>query len=501
MGKVYLVGAGIAGSDFLTVRALALLQKADVVLVDDLVHSDILAEVPMGSKIIQVGKRAGKPGISQGELNQLLVEYAKDQDHKLVVRLKAGDPFIFGRAVEEIQALQEAGCDVEVIPGLSAALGAPLLAGIPLTEKQISRCFAVLTGHDLDVLPWQALSQLDTLVILMGSQHLSGITQRLISSGRDPQTPMAVISRAGSVAQKSWIGSLSTLSETLDSENLAPTVIVIGSVVGLLDLCLPAIQDLITPKPLSGETILVTRSETQASEFSTLLKTMGARVIEMPTLEITPPSSWDPLDQAIAQLKSFDWILLTSANAVTFFFERLGYHHQDSRALHGIQIAVVGSKTATTLYQYGIRADLIPTEFVAEALLNHFPDPKALRILFPRVESGGREALTQGLREGGATVVEVPAYESTCPKQMDPEILNLLEARQITTLTFASSKTVLHFSQLLKQSQFDFTQLQGVRIAAIGPKTAETCVAELGRVDLVPNLYTLDALAEALAYH
>lgn len=497
MGKVYLVGAGIAGSDLLTVRALSLLQKADIVLVDDLVHPEILAEVPIGSKIIAVGKRAGTPGISQGELNQLLVEYAKD-NQQLVVRLKTGDPFIFGRAVEEIQALQIAGCEVEVIPGISAALGAPALAGIPLTEKNLSRCFAVLTGHDLDCLPWQALSQLDTLVILMGSQHLSEITQRLIKAGRDPQTPMAVISHAGSVAQKSWTGSLNTLNETLSGESLAPAVIVVGSVVELQDLCLPVIQDLMTPKPLSRETIVVTRADTQASDFSTLLKTMGARVVEMPTLEITSPSSWDPLDQAIAELKSFNWILLTSANAVTFFFERLYHHHQDSRALYGIQIAVVGSKTAKVLNQYGIHPDLIPTEFVAEALLNYFPDPKGLRILFPRVESGGREALTQGLRDLGASVIEVPAYESACPTQMDPKVLHLLETHQITTLTFASSKTVQHFSQLLKQSQVDVNLLQGIRIAAIGPKTAETCMAELGRVDMIPDPYTLDALAEAL---
>lgn len=497
MGKVFLLGAGLGGRDLLTVRGLELLQQADVVLIDDLVDPQLLAELSPQAQVIPVGKRAAQERMTQDQINHALIYYG--QQDQQVVRLKTGDPLIFGRAAEEVRALQAAGCPFEIIPGLSSALTGPLLAGIPLTDKTLSRCFGVLTGHDLEALPWGALAQLDTLVILMGGRQLEPIAQRVIEHGRSPDTPMAVIYGAGQATQRTWTGTLGGLPQHLAEVSLAPAVIVIGAVVNLQDLFLSDQARLPQPQPLAGKTLLVTRAETQSASFSDLLKAEGARVIELPTLVITAPSSWQALDQAIQELSRFDWLILTSANAVTSFCQRLAQHHLDSRALASVQIAVVGAKTAEFLSHYGLIPDLIPEEFIADRLLQVFPHRQGQRVLFPRVESGGREVLVRGLRAEGAEVIEVAAYQSVCPAQADPQVIQQLRSQTIDVLTFASSKTVQYFCQLLSHADLDpVTVAQSTQIAAIGPKTAETCTAMLGRVDIMPEHYTLEDLVQAI---
>ncbi|MDX2273594.1 MAG: uroporphyrinogen-III C-methyltransferase [Cyanobacteriota bacterium] len=496
--KIYLMGAGLGGVDALTVQGQRVLQQADVVFVDALVEESVVASLPPKAQVIRVGKRAGSPipaPVVQADIHAQMIErYRAGQQ---VVRLKAGDPLIFGRALEEVAALQAAGCAFEILPGLSSALTAPLLAGIPLTHKTLSRCFAVLTAHDLDLLPWAELASLDTLVILMGSQPLPSLCQKLRQAGKPLDCPVAVIGQAGSPQQQVEIGSLHHPPTSLQP----PSVIVVGSVVNFRPTLQPHLPPPPPTLPLRGKTVLVTRADSQSSPLRNLLHSQGARVLEMPTLEIVPPSDWRPLDQAILHLPRFTWLCLTSANAVRYFFERLHHHQRDSRALAGLKIMVVGTKTAATLAEYGLRADVIPHEFVADALVTALPNPHQQTILFPRVESGGRETLVQAWQALGAEVCEVAAYQSQCPTQADPPVIWALQQEQIDILTFASSKTVSHFWQLLQQAAADgdpWAWMKKPKIAAIGPKTAETCENLWGRVDIVADPYTLEALVAAI---
>lgn len=250
--------------------------------------------------------------------------------------------------------------------------------------------------------------------------------------------------------------------------------------------------------PLTGTTILVTRAAGQSSEFCQLLQQQGAVAIEMPALEITPPSSWFALDEAIANLHSFDWLILTSTNGVDYFFRRLQDKGQNPQILEKVKIAVVGKKTAGSLAQYGLSPDFIPPDFVADSLVEHFPEELAnQKILFPRVETGGREVLVQELTAKGAKVAEVPAYQSGCPSSIAPEILEALQQQSIDIITFASSKTVQYFYQLVKD-KLTLEKLQEITVASIGPQTSKTCQQLLGKVDIEATEYTLSGLSEAI---
>ena len=491
-GKVYLVGAGVGDVGYLTMRAHQLLAQAEVLVYDALVDSQLLQLVPNNCLQLHVGKRGGQPSTPQGEINRLLVAYC--QQGKQVVRLKTGDPFIFGRSRAEIESLIAAGCAFEVIPGISAATAAPLWALIPLTDRDLSRCFAVVTGHNPAILDWQTLAQIDTLVILMGGSRLEEIVLHLQANGRSPSTPIAIIRSCGSPQQQIWTAQLENIVRETAGESLSPAVIIIGEVVKLREYWL---HQKTMHAPLTGKTILVTRSAGQSSQFRQLLQQEGARVIEMPALEIGPPSSWEELDNGILHLSDFSWLILTSANGVDYFFERLQVQEKDSRALAGVKIAVVGKKTAASLQQRGLKPDFIPPEFVADALVAHFPEKlEGTKVLFPRVESGGRQVLVQELTAKGAEVVEVPAYESRCPEKISPSALDALQRQAVDVITFASSKTVKNFCKLIAAA--DGVYLDKVCIASIGPQTSQTCRQLLGRVDIEAREYTLEGLKEAI---
>lgn len=517
-GKVYLVGAGPGDVAYLTVKAYNLLAAAQVLVYDALVDAQLLQCVPDDCLKLDVGKRGGKPSTSQAEINKLLVTHC--QQGKQVVRLKSGDPLIFGRSTSEIEALTASDCDFELIPGISSALAAPLLAGIPLTDPVLSRAFAVLTAHEPEVLDWEALSRLETLVILMGGQHLAEIVDQLMRHGRSHLTPIAIIRWAGTPNQQIWTAQLGNIWEQTIGLSLSPAVIVIGEVVGLRKYLQPEkidCQDSTTAKtfsppamssnfsrsPLTGKIILVTRSVSQSSQFSDRLIALGATVIEMPTLEIGPPSTWEALDRAIAHLSDFDWLILTSTNGIDYFFERLNAQGKDTRALAGVKIAVVGEKTAQSLKQRSLQADFIPPNFVADSLVENFPEQlDGKTVLFPRVESGGREVLVKELTIKGAKVIEVAAYQSCCPSSIPRAAELALQNRKVDVITFASSKTVQFFCELTNNifshnsdaSQF----LEGVCIASIGPQTSKTCHTLFGRVDVEAEEYTLDGLTQAL---
>ena len=496
-GKVYLVGAGVGNQDYLTVRGKQLLTTAQVLIYDALVDQSLLQLVPLSCIQVCVGKRGGQASTPQAEINQLLVNYCLQG--KQIVRLKSGDPFIFGRANEEIAALQQANCNFALIPGISSTLAAPLLAGIPLTDKNLSRNYVVLTGHQPEHQDWSALARIDTLVILMGGRSLPQIVQNLLANGRSPAEPIAIIRHCGRPQQQFFWGTLTDIVDKTAKISLSPAVIVIGKVVQLSNQ-----NSSPTSLSLTNKTILVTRAAEQSSKFTSLLQQQAATVVEMPALTITPPSDWTALDQAIANLSQFQWLILTSANGVDYFFERLEYLGYDARALSQTKIAVVGRKTAGVLQAWKLNPDFIPPNYVADSLVEHFPGSLAgQKLLFPRVETGGRDILVQELPSQGAEVVEVAAYQSQCPAQIDQSAWEALKLQQIDVITFASSKTVKNFSQLLQQqlksSGITDRLLDKVCIASIGPQTSKTCHELLGRVDLEAAEYTLEGLTEAIA--
>jgi len=509
-GKVYLVGSGVGSLDYLTVRGQHLLSRAEVLIYDALVDEELLQLVPKNCLKLDVGKRGGLPSATQMAINHLLVDHC--QQGKQVVRLKSGDPFIFGRSTAEIQALNEASCAFEVVPGISSALAAPLLAGIPLTDPVLSRCFAVLSAHEPEELEWAALAQLETLVILMGAKQLPQIIEHLLRHGRSPQTPIAILRWAGHPQQQIWIGTLEDIVQKTSRQSLSPAIITIGEVVRLrpyLQSCFSDppqsfsdIDDPMnvqpSPLPLIGKTIVVTRAAGQSSQFAHLLQQQGATVIEMPALEICQPSSWEDLDGAIANLSQFHWLILTSTNAVDYFFERLLAQGKDARALAGMKIAVVGQKTAESLKQRGIQPDYIPPDFVADSLIENFPesDLAGLKILFPRVETGGREVLVKEFMARGAIVTEVAAYQSICVQEISSEVLRALP--EVDVMTFASSKTVKCVCQLLEMRSGTGRWADGMCIASIGPQTSEACKKWLGRVDVEAEEYTLEGLTQAI---
>lgn len=527
-GTVYIVGAGPGGIDYLTVRGRDLLQQAECLVYDALVDEALLALLPEGCDRIDMGKRGGQPSPSQSEITQLLVKLSLEG--RQVVRLKSGDPFIFGRTAAEVQALREAGCPVEVVPGVSSALAAPLLAGIPLTDPVWSHGFGVFTAHNPDLLDWPTLARLHTLVLLMGSRHLEEIVHRLRQNGCRSDMPVAIIRWGGHSQQQVWEGTLLTIRQVTRGETLSPCVIVFGEVVRLRRYLVASepiqnfssgdatrrrsqsegltkfkIQNSPPPHPitpLSQKTILITRAAEQSSAFADLLTAQGATVVDLPALEMRSPSSWAGLDGAIAALPTFSWLILSSANAVNFFVDRLLDQGKDLRALSGLKIAVVGRKTAAVLRKRGLVPDFIPPDFVADSLVENFPENVAgQRLLFPRVESGGREVLVQEFTAAGAEVVEVAAYESGCPEFPDADAVAALKQGRVDVITFASSKTVVHTAQLLEQglgSQWR-SLLDRVAIASIGPKTSDSCREILGRVDIEPAEYTLDGLTEAIA--
>ncbi|MBE9124912.1 MULTISPECIES: uroporphyrinogen-III C-methyltransferase [unclassified Coleofasciculus] len=531
IGKVYLLGAGPGSVAYLTLRGQQLLNQAEVLVYDALVDPQLFKLVPTNCRQFDVGKRGGSPSTPQSEINQLLVEQC--QQGKQVVRLKSGDPFIFGRATSEIQALIAATCPFEVVPGISSALVAPLLADIPLTDSVLSKCFAVLTAHHPEELDWETLARIDTLSILMGGRHLDTIVRQLQRYGRSPQTPIAVIRACGRPEQQVWVGTLADIFQQTAGVSLSPVVIVVGEVVNLRNylgngewgmgngerafhLPLAALHEeskvqsstrrQLSTQRLKGKTVLVTRSADQSSKFRDLLECEGATVIEMPALVITPPSSWEALDRAIANLSDFDWLILTSSNGVESFFERLLTQGKDTRTLAGVKIAVVGKKTAANLKERGLKPDFIPPDFVADSLVEHFPESLTYKkVLFPRVETGGREVLLKELTARGADIVEVAAYQSACPEQIAPVAFEALQRKAVDIITFASSKTVKNFYYLLEEALKDkgdvtpHSLLENLCIASIGPQTSKSCYELLGRVDVEAEEYTLEGLTQAIA--
>ncbi|MEJ2200923.1 MAG: uroporphyrinogen-III C-methyltransferase [Desulfuromonadaceae bacterium] len=497
-GIVYLIGAGPGDPGLITVKGLACLRKAEVVVYDYLANPAFLREAPAGAERIYVGKRAGKHHRSQEEINQLLV--AKAGEGKIVARLKGGDPYIFGRGGEEALCLCQAGIPFEVVPGVTAGFAAAAYAGIPLSHRDYTTSLGLITGHEhpdkkMSSLDWNKLATgVGTLVFYMGMANLSLFARELMAHGRPENTPVAVIRWATTPKQRTLVGTLADVVDKVAAADLQPpAIIIVGEVVELR-------RQLrwFETRPLFGKRILVTRTADQAGEFTSLLETQGAQVIECPTIRLVPDPDHSDLDAAVKGLASFDWLLLTSANAVRFFFDRMQAFGLDTRALGHCRIGAVGPKTAAALRQHGIQPDLIPADYKGEGVVAAFAELNMVdkRVLFPHVDRA-REVIPKGLAALGAEVIAPIAYCNQVPETLPPEALEALEAGDVDCITFTASSTVENLAAILGAERFS-QLLQKIAVAAIGPITAKTC-RQLGlEVAVEPEQYTLEALIEAL---
>ncbi len=496
-GTVYLIGAGPGDPGLLTLNGKKFLGRADVVVYDYLVNPALLKFARQGAEVIYVGKKRGHKEISQREINRLITR--KAMEGKIVARLKGGDPFVFGRGGEEAVELAKHGIRFDVIPGVSSPTGATAYAGIPLTHRDYSSSFAVITGHEdpnkpKTSLPWQALANMGTLVFLMGVENLEENMKRLIEMGKSPKTPVAVITWGTLPTQSTLTGTIGTIVGLAREKRISsPAIIAVGDVVNLRSRI-----NWFETKPLFGKTVLVTRARRQSKTFTALLEEEGARVIEFPTIDVVPLTNSTRIDKAIAGLGRYDWLILTSVNGVTFFFQRLRQNNKDVRELKGIRIAAIGEQTKNEITKLGVKVDLIPEEFRAEGLIKLFEkiDIKGSRILIPRAKIA-REILPSKLRKMGARVDVLPVYETKMPgKSKIDKIRRMLKKGEIDVMTFTSSSTVKNFFSMIGK---DEKRISKSTIACIGPVTAETITRFGIEPEIISDKYTVQALTKEIA--
>ncbi len=500
-GKVYLIGAGPGDPGLITVKGLACLRGADVVIYDYLANEKFLDSLKEEAERIYVGKKGGDHTLSQEQINDLIV--AKSREGKVVARLKGGDPFIFGRGGEEAEELSAAGIPFEIIPGVTSAIAVPAYAGIPLTHRDFTSTVAFITGHEDPTkedskIAWDKIATgAGTLVFLMGMGNLAKIATELMENGRNPETPVALVRWGTLPEQETTLGKLSDIAAIAAAKKIRPPVIIlVGEVVSLRQK-LNWFESL----PLFGRKILVTRAREQASELSDRLRQLGAVVVEIPTIEMIPPQSWDDVDHCISRMDGYDWIIFTSANGLKFLLQRLVDSGQDIRALKGPKICAIGPGTAQALQASKIRVDFVPGEYRAEAIFEGLgkENLNGKRILIPRAKVA-RDVLPAALKNSGALVDVVEVYQTVCPREKALEALELLRQRTLSAITFTSSSTVTNFVELVGEK--DVAELaQGVTIASIGPVTAEKA-RNLGLVtNVMPREYTIPSLVEALVEH
>jgi len=486
-GTVYLVGAGPGDPDLVTVRGKRLIAEADVIFYDHLSPVCLLDDARRDVRRIYVGKKRAKHVRTQAEINELLI--AEALAGCSVVRLKGGDPFIFGRGGEEAEALVAAGVPFEVIPGVTSAVGVAAYTGIPLTHRRETSEVSFVTGHDVDAIDWSKY-RTGTLVIFMGLTMLDEIAQRLISAGRDAATPAAAVRWGTRGDQVTVEGTLSSLGESIRQAGLKPpALIVVGEVVGLREKL-----NWFERLPLFGQRIVVTRPREQAAALSDRLRSLGAEVIPLPTIEILPPDDWGPLDAAIEVLDTYDWLIFTSANGVRHFVERLDVSDHDLRDIRA-KICAIGPATAESLARLHIKVDRTPEEYVAESLLAALTgeELRGKRILLPRA-CVARDVIPVELEKRGATVNVVSAYQTVVPEDVAARVERLFEgSSKPDWVTFTSSSTVRNFVSVCPVER-----LEGVRVASIGPITSAT-VRELDiRVDVEASRYTVGGVVDAI---
>ena len=498
-GVVYLVGAGPGDIGLLTMRGAELLGRADVVVYDALVNSELLRLAPKTAEIIFGGKRAKDHAIPQNELNELLV--AKAMEGKTVVRLKGGDPYLFGRGGEEAEALAAAGIQFEVVPGVSSISAAPNYAGIPLTHRDYCSSFTVITGHED---PAKSESSLDyaqlarmpgTKVILMGVERIREIANELMANGMPGETPVAMIRWGTTSRQQSIEGTLSTIADRVEETGFkAPAVTVIGGVVELRNKL-----NWFERRPLFGKRVVVTRTREQASQLSSRLRELGADVLEIPTIRLEPPTRKVDLHDALAGLGAYDWLVFTSPNGVSMFFKYFFDAFGDIRALGNVRVAAVGPGTAAKLKELHLRVDVMPEDYLTSKLaaaIHAYESVENLKILILRAEKANPE-LAKQLTELGAIVDDVAVYR-TVPETDDitGAASRLLE-EGADWITFTSSSTVENFHARFNLPKL-LKQFPNMKVASIGPETSKA-LAKLGlRPAVESKVHTIEGLLSEL---
>jgi uroporphyrinogen III methyltransferase/synthase len=497
-GKVYLIGAGPGDPDLITVKGKACIEKADVVIYDYLASPALLKYASRTAELIYVGKKGGDHTLSQDGINALIVDKAKTGAN--VARLKGGDPFVFGRGGEEAEVLVAAEIPYEIVPGVTSAVAAPAYAGIPLSHRKLTSTIAFITGHEDPTkeessINWSALARgIGTLVFFMGIKNLPKITQQLIDNGKSPQTPVALIRWGTTPNQVTVTGTLDTIAAQAEKAGLkAPAIIVVGEVVGLR----PTLK-WFESRPLLGKRIVVTRARAQASDLVKMLSDLGADCFEFPTIQVVAADDTQPLQNAIANLCAYDWIVFTSVNGVTFFFEKLFEQKIDVRALGHLRVAAIGPATAERLLEFGLQTDIIPQNYQAESVVAAFlrENVKGKKILLPRAKEA-RPILPVELAKIGADVDEVTAYRTRQVQDNADLLIKELEEKNIDLITFTSSSTVKNFKALLPADKFS-RLIEGIVVASIGPITADTA-KDLGfEVHITAESFTIPGLCEAI---
>ena len=493
-GTVYLVGAGPGDYRLITMAGLDCIQNADVIVYDRLVNPVLLCYARSGAEFIYVGKSADRHTMRQDEINAVIAQEAKK--NKSVVRLKGGDPFVFGRGGEEAEYLLENNVRFEVVPGISSSIAAPAYAGIPVTHRDMASSFAVITGHEAEdkgsdsSINWSKLATgCDTLIFLMGLQGLPSIVKNLIENGRDPLEPIALI-QSGTTPDQRFL--LANLSDVLSKPELAkfspPTISVVGKVASLAEKL-----SWFGKKPLSGKRIIITRSLHQAQKMVDLITDLGGEPIIFPTIEIAPPSQFDQLDDSITNIEKYSWIVFTSVNGVTAFLDRMRYLRRDIRSLKSARICAIGPKTKEELEERGLMVDYVPVSYTSQDLSGGLKEviKSGEKILVPRAEVA--PDTFSDLRNIGIEVDEVPAYKTIQGSGNIRLIKELLQDRKIDIITFTSSSTVTNFVDMMETDNIN-ELLEGVTIACIGPVTASTA-ANLGiKAQVMANKYTVEGL-------
>lgn len=498
-GFVYLVGAGPGRADLITVRGAEVLRLADCVIYDKLANPALLSLAPKDAEIISVPKRTPAGGFSQEEINRLLVE--KASGGKTVVRLKGGDPCIFGRCAEEAAALAEAGIDFEIVPGVTAGIAAADYTGILLTDRQYSSQVVFVTGQEAEGkqqsnIDWKWLAKFQgTIVFYMGMGNLNFITERLMESGSAADTPAAVIADATLPTQRVVKATLGRLSEKCKEEKIEPPAIVIIGAAADSDARL----DWFAKKPLFGKNIVVTRDACGNAVFADKIISRGGNPIEFPTMKIRPLTESNEFLRAVARLQraEFDWVIFTSANGVNIFFDALQGLSKDARIFGPAKIAAIGSETAVKLSEFGIKADFVPTVFTGEQLgkqLMCFTGLRDKKVLLLRSQVASME-LVELLERAGAEVLNVAVYTAVEQKNETSWLIEKIGRGEVDWLTFASPSSARMF---FEQVPIGAVNSGNVKVASIGPTTSEQLKSLGVRVDVTAEEHTIDGLLDAI---
>jgi uroporphyrinogen III methyltransferase / synthase len=488
MNKVYLVGAGPGDPGLITWKGRKLLAMADSVLYDNLANERLLDLAPKNCERIYVGKKKSVHAFPQEEICAMMIDRARRGLN--VVRLKGGDPFIFGRGGEELEALADAGIPFEVVPGVTSPLGIAAYSGIPLTHRAHNKVVTFVTGHDVHGIDWSKTGQAETLVIFMGIFSIREITAEIMRHGRSGETPAVAVRWGTRPDQETVTGTLATIADRIEQADLKPpATVIIGEVVGLHEKL-----DWFEKLPLFGQRIVITRAADQAAEFSDRLRSLGADAIELPVIALEPPADRAPLDQAIANLAGYDWLIFTSTNGVRFFLDRLDQSRHDLRSLQA-RICAIGPATRKAVEELHLKVDLMPDEYVAEALVQAFAQENLAgkKVLLPRA-AVARDVIPVELAKLGAQVDVVEAYRNVVPANAAARAHEIFSAeKRPDWITFTSSSTVKNLLAIAGREP-----LAGIRIASIGPVTSATLCAHGLKVDAEASEFTLDGLVDAI---